>query len=97
MKNFSFPRIIKRKPFTIIFGGIGKRRYMQDFRSHIPRPLDRIIHWTHIYLSGQKHRTKMQKIRRSHQGWRNRVYGSIMGLKLRLQFGRKRKAPQFRR
>lgn len=97
MKNFRFPRIIKRKPFTTIFGGVGKRRYMQDFRSHIPRPLDRIIHWTHIYLSGQKHRTKMQKIRRAHQGWRNRVYGGIMGLKIRLQFGRRKKAPQFRR
>lgn len=97
MHKFRFPKTKKRNNFTKIFGGAGKRRFIQQLKSHIPRPLDRIIHWTHIYLSGQKHRTKMQKIRRSHQGWRNKTFGTIQALKIRLQYGRRRPTPQFRR
>ena len=92
--KFNFPRIVKRKAFTTIFGGIGKRRYVQDLVSYIPSPLNR------VFFYRPKHnpkRFKMQWTRRSHQGWRNRVYGSIVGLKLRLEFGRRRNVPQFRR
>ena len=42
-------------------------------------------------------RFKMQKIRRAHQGWRNRVIGTIQALKIRLQYGRRKSVPQFRR
>ena len=94
MKPFNFPRTIKRKAFTTIFGGIGKRRYVQDFMSYIPSPLTRVFH---VAPKQNIKRFKMQWTRRSHQRWRNRVYGSIIGLKLRLEFGRRRPAPQFRR
>jgi hypothetical protein len=94
MKSFRFPRTIKRKPFTTIFGGVGKRRYVQDFMSYIPSPLTRVFH---IFPRQNHKRFKMQWTRRSHQGWRNRVYGGIMGLKLRLQFGRRRPTTTFRR
>jgi hypothetical protein len=82
MKQFRFPRIIKRKLFNIIFGGVGKRRLIQDY---INKP-------KHI-----KARFKMQKIRRAHQGWRNRVYGSITARKIQKVFGRRKPIAQFRR
>jgi|GEM_PF-2207385 len=91
MKSFQFPRIVKRKLFTIIFGGVGKRRYVQDFMSYTPSPLTRVV----APLSVK--RFKMQKIRRAHQGWRNRTFGTIQAIKIRLQFGRRPVVPQFRR
>ena len=42
-------------------------------------------------------RFKMQKIRRAHQGWRNKIFGSMQGLKFRLKYGRRKPIPQFRR
>jgi len=42
-------------------------------------------------------RFKMQKIRRAHQGWRNKTFGSIQALKIRLMYGRRKPTPQFRR
>jgi hypothetical protein len=42
-------------------------------------------------------RSKMQKIRRAHQGWRNKIFGSLQALKIRLQYGRRKPIPQFRR
>ena len=42
-------------------------------------------------------RFKMQKIRRAHQGWRNRVFGTIEALNIRIAFGRRKPAKQFRR
>lgn len=42
-------------------------------------------------------RFKMQKIRRAHQGHRNKIFGSIQALKIRLQYGRRPTTPQFRR
>jgi hypothetical protein len=92
MKSFRFPRIVKRKLFTTIFGGVGKRRYVQDFKSYIPSPLTRIV-----LTPPPVKRFKMTWIRRSHQGWRNRVFGSAQAIKIRLQFGRRRSTPQFRR
>jgi len=48
------------------------------------------------FLSKTK-RNKMQMIRRAHQGWRNKRIGSIQALKIRLQYGRRKPIPQFRR
>jgi len=82
MKKFRFPRIIKRKLFTIIFGDAGKRRFIQDYFNK-PKRI--------------KERFKMQKIRRAHQGWRNKVHGTVSALKIRLQYGRRKPTSQFRR
>jgi len=82
VKKFNFPRIIKRKLFTIIFGDVGKRRFIQDYYNKSKR---------------SKARFNMQKIRRSRQGWRNKVHGSIWALKVRRTFGRRPVVPQFRR
>ena len=81
-KRFNFSRIIKRSLFGVIFGDAGKRRFIQDY---VNKP-KRI-----------KARFKMQKIRRAHQGWRNRVHGSIWALKVRKAFGRRKPVAQFRR
>jgi hypothetical protein len=84
MKQFRFPRTIKRKLFTIIFGGVGERRFITDYYpTHVRKP--------------RMHRTKMQKTRRAHQGWRNRVHGTITALKMRKVFGRLKPTAQFRR
>ena len=82
MKKFRFHRIIKRKLFNIIFGGVGKRRLITDYN-----PVMRV----------KPKRTNMQKIRRANQGWRNRVYGSITAQKIRKVFGRRKPIAQFRR
>jgi len=82
MKKFRFPRTIKRKLFNIIFGGVGKRRLITDYNPRRrPLPLQFRMMW----------------IRRAHQGWRNKVIGTINALKLRLLFGRMKSTPQFRR
>ena len=47
-------------------------------------------------LEGAK-RTKMQMIRRAHQGWRNRVIGTLQALRIRLKYGRRKPVAQFRR
>ena len=84
MKKFRFPRIIKRKLFTIIFGDVGKRRLITDYYpSEIVKP--------------RRRRFKMIWIRRAHQGWKNKVHGSIWALKVRRTFGRRKPIPQFRR
>ena len=82
MKRFNFPRIVKRKLFNIIFGGVGKRRFIQDYFNKPKRT---------------KLRFNIQKIRRAHQGWRNRVYGSITAQKIRKAFGRHKPTSPFRR
>jgi len=82
MKKFNFPRTIKRKLFNIIFGGVGKRRLITDYKQR-PKPL--VLKF------------KIQWLRRCHQGWRNRVYGTITALKIRKAFGRRKPVPQFRR
>jgi hypothetical protein len=82
LKQFNFPRTIKRKLFNIIFGGIGKRRLITDYN---PKRKPLALQFRMVW------------IRRSHQGWRNRVYGSIIAIKLRLQYGRRKGVPQFRR
>jgi len=42
-------------------------------------------------------RTKMQKARRAHQGWRNRVFGTISMRKIRRVYGIKKPISYFRR
>ena len=71
-----------RNDFTTIFGGAGRRRSVKDFFN-----IKKVI----------KARFKMQKIRRAHQGWRNKVFGTIQALKIRLMYGRRKPTPQFRR
>jgi len=84
MKKFRFPRIIKRKFFNIIFGGVGKRRLITDYNP------DRII-------KPRMRRTKMQRTRRANQGWRNKIYGSATAQKIRRVFGRRKPISDFRR
>lgn len=82
MKTFRFPRTIKRKLFSMIFGGVGKRRLITDYKPK-PKP--------------KKRKFKIEWLRRCHQGGRNRVYGTITALKIRKAFGRRKSVPQFRR
>ena len=70
-----------RNDFTTIFGGVGRRRTV------VTRQTKKCL----------VTKSKMQKIRRAHQGWRNRIFGSIQALKIRLQYGRRKPVPQFRR
>ena len=42
-------------------------------------------------------RFKMQQIRRAHQGWRNKVFGTIQALRIRRTYGRRPVVAQFRR
>jgi hypothetical protein len=82
MKDFTFRKTTKRNNFTIVFGGVGKRRRLfSNYRRKKWAPL----------------RFKMQKIRRAHQGYRNQVYGSISALLFRKEYGRRKPIAQFRR
>jgi len=81
MRSFAFRKTTPRTHFTTTFGRVGKRRVLRN------RQLTLL----------QKQRTKMQMIRRAHQGWRNKRIGSIEALKIRLQYGRRKPIPQFRR
>lgn len=95
-KIFSFRKTTKRNNFTKLFGGIGRRR------SLVFEPIKKshgklTWRWWHIPLSGRKHRHKMKMIRRAHQGYRNRIFGTIQALKIRLKYGRRKPIPQFRR
>jgi hypothetical protein len=84
MKNFRFRKCIKRNDFTSIFGGVGKRR-------------------TLLHFAGKKRfrlrwiRFKMVQIRRAHQGWKNKTFGSTHALKIRRMYGRRKSIAQFRR
>jgi hypothetical protein len=81
MKRFNRRKTIKRNSFTAVFGGFGKRRPLL-FRQ--------------LKLFFRK-RSKMQMIRRAHQGFRNQIFGRVNAIKMRLAFGRKNKVSQFRR
>lgn len=82
MKRFDFRKTIKRRAFTIVFGSVGKRRLL-TFNARRKNPLAL--------------RFKMQMIRRSNQGWRNRIFGTISALQVRRKYGRIKSIPQFRR
>ena len=81
MTPLNFRKTVHRNQFTTIFGGIGRRKKV-------------IIHSPKCIIPK---RSKMQITRRAHQGWRNRIYGTINALRLRLLFGRMKSTPQFRR
>jgi hypothetical protein len=83
LKKFNQRKTIKRNSFTAVFGGFGKRRRIYYVRKTIPY--------------GLRKRTKMQMIRRAHQGFRNQIFGRVNAIKMRLAFGRKNKVSQFRR
>jgi hypothetical protein len=40
---------------------------------------------------------RMQQIRRAHQGWRNRVFGTKTALRIRKTYGRRKPIGSFRR
>jgi len=84
MKKFSFRKFIKRNDFTNIFGGVGKRRTLLQYAGKKRFRL----RWI---------RFKMVQIRRAHQGWQNRTFGSIHALKIRRAYGRRPVIPQLRR
>ena len=99
MKKFNFRKRIKRNPFTTIFGGIGKRRIVKSepkvvmiWRRYVlpqiwkPQP-------SRVVLG----KSRIQWIRRSHQGWRNKTFGTISAIKVRLEFGRRKPSSPFRR
>ena len=82
MKRFNRRKTIKRNSFTAVFGGFGKRRPL--VARYITRPQQR------------KQRTKMQMLRRAHQGFRNQIFGRVNAIKMMLAFGRKKKISPFR-
>lgn len=85
MKSFNFRKTIMRNDFTIIFNrGAGKRR---GILSYMPK----------FKQAPVIKKTKLQKTRRANQGWRNRVFGTIHALKIRLRYGRRKPVAQFRR
>ena len=84
MKRFNFRKRIKRNDFTIVFGGIGRRRTLDDF-THTKRFRKSWI------------RFKMVQIRRAHQGRHNKVFGTINALRIRKTYGRRKPIGSFRR
>jgi hypothetical protein len=79
--KFNFNKTIKRNDFTKIFGNVGKRR--------------KLLYFARFCLKDTK-RSRMQKIRRAHQGSKNKVFGTLHALKIRLKYGRHKTIPQFR-
>ena len=79
--KFNFNKTIRRNDFTKIFGNVGKRRKLL---------------YVAKYCFKDSKRSRMQKIRRAHQGSKNRVFGSIHALKVRLKYGRRKTISQFR-
>jgi len=83
MKKFNFRKWIKRNDFTNIFGGVGTRRTIVHFASKKRFRL----RWI---------RFKMVQVRRAHQGWKNKTFGSLYSLKTRLKYGRRKSIGNFR-
>ena len=74
----------------MVFGNVGRKRFVSTNQKY-----KRVIR---IYIGyDSPPRYKQEKIRRAHQGWRNRIFGTIQALRVRLQFGRRPVTPQFRR
>jgi hypothetical protein len=86
VKKFSFRKTIRRNTFTQVFKGFGGRRLVTDYK-----------HMKVVCLNPRARRTSMQKIRRASQGFRNKIFGRLNALKMRLMFGRHKATPQFRR
>jgi hypothetical protein len=86
MTNFKFRKIIRRNSFTQIFKSFGKHRRVMDYK-----------HLKIVCRNPRAQRTSNQKMRRANQGFRNKIYGRLNALKMRLMFGRHKSTPQFRR
>lgn len=86
MTKFNFRKMVRRNPFTSVFGGYGRRRFVTDYKQmkiECRNPRQR--------------RSLIQRLRRASQGFRNKIFGRLNALKMRLVFGRHKKTPQFRR
>ena len=86
MTNFKFRKTIRRNSFTQVFKGFGGRRLVTDYKQ--------------MKIECRKPRTRrplIQRLRRASQGFRNKIFGRLNALKMRLMFGRHKKTPQFRR
>jgi hypothetical protein len=86
MAKFNFRKTIRRNSFTQVFKGFGGRRLVTDYKQmkiECRNPRQR--------------RSLIQRIRRASQGFRNKIFGRLNALKMRLMFGRHKKTPQFRR
>jgi hypothetical protein len=86
MTSFKFRKTIRRNSFTQVFKGFGGRRLVTDYKQmkiECRNPRAR--------------RSLIQRLRRASQGYRNKIFGRLNALKMRLMFGRHKSTPQFRR
>ena len=86
MAKFNFRKTIRRNTFTQVFRGFGGRRLVTDYKQ--------------MKIECRNPRTRkslIQRIRRASQGYRNKIFGRLNALKMRLMFGRHKSTPQFRR
>ncbi len=86
MIRFNFRKTIRRNIFTQVFKGFGERRLVTAYKQmkiECRKPRQR--------------RTLIQRIRRASQGFRNKIFGRLNALKIRLMLGRHKKTSQFRR
>ena len=86
MAKFNFRKTIRRNTFTQVFKGFGERRLVTDYKQ--------------MKIECRKTRQRRslsQRLRRASQGFRNKIFGRLNALKMRLTFGRFKKLPQFRR
>jgi hypothetical protein len=84
--KFNFRKTIRRNTFTQVFRGFGGRRLVTDYKQ--------------MKIECRNPRTRkslIQRIRRASQGYRNKIFGRLNALKMRLMFGRHKSTPQFRR
>ena len=86
MTKFNFRKMIRRNPFTSVFGGYGRRRLVTDYKQ-----------MKITCRKPRQRRTLSQRIRRASQGFRNKIFGRLNALKIRLMLGRHKKTSQFRR
>jgi hypothetical protein len=86
MAKFNFRKTIRRNTFTQVFKGFGGRRLVTDYK-----------HMKVVCRNPRARRSLIQRIRRASQGYRNKIFGRLNALKMRLMFGRHKATPQFRR
>jgi hypothetical protein len=86
MTRFNFRKTIRRNTFTQVFKGFGGRRLVTDYKQ--------------MKIECRNPRTRkslIQRLRRASQGFRNKIFGRLNALKMRLMFGRHKNTSQFRR
>jgi hypothetical protein len=86
MTRFNFRKTIRRNSFTQVFKGFGGRRLVTDYKQ-----------MKIACRNPRARRTLSQRLRRASQGFRNKIFGRLNAIKMRLMFGRHKKTPQFRR